>query len=103
MDSKVDLSLYKCISGYSDSWYLASQTCFNCKSLLCSIVGTTCDVSVCNTANERNHYYAHSSITLIAYFTTLIHSENFKMLKNLANLWCLHPCSNFVSNKVVTR
>ena len=43
-------------SGHSDSWYLVSQTCYHCKKPLYCIVGSTCDVFICNTANGRNHY-----------------------------------------------
>ena len=45
--------------------YLIPQTCFHRRNLLCSIVSTTCDVFICNTANGRKCYNAHFSITLM--------------------------------------
>ena len=55
--------------------YLISQTCFHCKNLLYSIVGSTCDVFICNTANGRNHYNAHSS-TIFHYFDSIFYYFN---------------------------
>ena len=54
-------------------------------------MGTTCVIFICNTANGRNHYNAHSSIILTAYFTTLMHSKNFKNA-SLGVRVCVHVC-----------
>ena len=43
-------------------------------------MGTSYGILIHNTANGRNYYNADSIIILTAYFTTLIHYENFKKL-----------------------
>ena len=43
-----------------------------------SSLATTCDIFIYNTANGRNYYKEHSTISLIVNFTTLVNSKDFQ-------------------------